>query len=98
MVTRHTGVSTTRWKTEDVSRLVRIAVVASQALHHAERIGRPFEELRQLLVGELQSCPPRRIGTRFPCGHISLLGGPGQYGWWRQGGRLGAFTKLWMPT
>jgi hypothetical protein len=86
MVTRHPGVSKIRGKPEDVSRLVRIAVVASQALHHAECVGRSFEELRQWLVGERQSCPLCRVGTRLPRGRVSLVGGPGQYGWWRQDG------------
>ena len=90
--------SKARRKTEDVGGLVDIRVVAPQALYHAERVGRPFEELCKLLVVELQSRALRRIRTRLPCGRIRLVGGPSQRGWWPQGGRLGAFTELRMPT
>jgi hypothetical protein len=78
MVTCHFRGSKARWKTEDVGRLVHIAMVASQALHHAEGVGRPFEELRKLLVVEFESCTLRRVRTRLPCGRIGPVGCPGQ--------------------
>src|SRR5882724_6031460 len=96
MVTRHSGVSNARRKTEDVGGLVRIAVVASQALHHAERVGRTFEELRKLLVVECESCTLRRVRTCLTCGRICLVGGPSQYGRWRQDGCLGTRRELRM--
>ena len=62
-------------KLKDIGWLVSIAVVAPQAFDHAERVGRPFEQLRELLVVERESCALRRLCTGLACCGISLVGG-----------------------
>jgi hypothetical protein len=49
-------------------------MVTPQAFDHAERVGRPFEQLRELLVVERQAGALRRLRTGFPCYSISLVG------------------------
>ena len=92
------GVSKARRKTEDVTRLVLIAKVPPQASHHAERVGRPFEELGELSVIELESCALHGVQARLLCRRIRLAGGPSQYGWWRQSWHFGALTERRMPA
>jgi hypothetical protein len=73
-------------------------MVAPQAFDHTERVGRSFEELRELLVIQCESCSLRRVGTRLPCGRIGLVGGPSQNGWWGQDGHVGTFMERRMPA
>ena len=70
------AVSKARRKTEDVGRLVSIALVTSQAFDHAERVGRSFEQLRELLIVECEAGALCRLRTGLPCGRIRLIGSP----------------------
>ena len=60
---------------KDIGWLVGIAVVTPQAFGHAKRVGRPFKQLRELLVVEMQAGALCRLGTDFPCGGVCLVGG-----------------------
>jgi hypothetical protein len=68
------SVSKARRKTEDVGRLVSIAMVAPQAFDHTERVWCPFEELRELLIVEPETGALRRLHTGLTCCGISLIG------------------------
>ena len=49
-------------------------MVTPQAFDHAERVGRSFEELRELLVVEPETGALCRLCTGLACGGISLIG------------------------
>ena len=66
--------SKARWKTEDIRRLVGIAVITPQAFGHAEDVGGAFEALRELFVVEPEAGALRCLRTGLACGDIRLLG------------------------
>ena len=90
--------SKVRRETEGVGRFVAIALVASQALRHAERVVSPFQELGELLVVVGQSCPLGSVRSCLPCGCLDLVGCQSQYRGWSQIGYLGIGNEPWMLT
>src|SRR5712691_7828606 len=73
------SVSQARRKAENVGGLVGVAVVAPQAFDHVERVGRPFQQLGELLVVQLETGTLRRLGAGLPRGGVSLVSSAGQY-------------------
>ena len=66
-----------RRKAKNIGRLVGIAVITPQAFDHAKRIGRPFQQLSELLVVQLEAGTPRRVCAGLPRFGISLVSGAG---------------------
>jgi len=52
-------------------------MVTPQAFDHAKCIGRPFEQLCELLVVEPETSTPRRLCTSLVCCGISLISSAG---------------------
>src|SRR5262252_1120864 len=71
-------------------------MVTPQALDHAKRVGRPFEQLRELLIVECQAGALCRLRTGLACCDICLIGSTRQNWWWRQGGYLSSGAELRM--
>src|SRR5215467_8916928 len=89
-------ISKARWKAKNVGWLVAVAVITPQALHHAERVGRPFKQLGELLIVQIQTGTLHRLGAGLPRGNVSLLSGAGQSWRWGHARRLRAGAELRM--
>src|SRR5262249_62429058 len=88
--------SQARRKAKNVGWFVAVAVVAPQTFDHAERVGCPFEQLRELLVVEVEAGTLRRLCAGLARSGVSLASSASQYWRWRHGRRLCAYAELWM--
>src|SRR3989442_10660232 len=73
------SVSQARRKAENVGGLVGVAVIAPQAFDHVERVWRPFQQLGELLVVEIEAGTLRRLCAGLPRLGVSLVSSAGQY-------------------
>src|SRR2546428_1459813 len=76
------SVSQARRKAENVGGLVGVAVIAPQAFDHVERVWRPFQQLGELLVVEIEAGTLRRLCAGLPRLGVSLVSSAGQYRRW----------------
>src|SRR5712691_9830523 len=90
------SVSQARRKAENVGGLVGVAVVAPQAFDHVERVWRPFQQLGELLVVEIEAGTLRRLCAGLPRLGVSLVSSAGQYRRWCHYRRLCASAELRM--